>query len=804
MAATPTFRSTIRRLIAPVALSTAIGIAVIGAILVFAAQELDRVSRVDSAHLLQTAIRLSRENTEKIALDYSYWDQAVDNIVKDFDQNWADANIGTYLSETYGICSAYVLNPENRVVYSIANCATKTSDPFIRFKGGLKQLVDEARKSPRNEQPVPAEGLLWDGEHAHSVAASVLTDYELIDGKEVLESTDWVLIVTNGFHDEAVVEIGSKFLLKNLQIVAGEYTGKLVHLPLTLADGQQAANFVWYPPEPGWKMLWRTVPVVLAVLIILGGLTVLFVRRASETARLLEEQTAAVIEEKARAAEYLNVAEIILIALDNQGDITLINRKGCEVLGYSEDELIGKNWFEHVIPADEKAEIEAAFRKVFREETEPILHRENHVTTKSGERRLISWQNSFVRGPDGEVTASLSSGQDITEIRRGEEALQEQRALLQAVLENSSVEIYVKDVEGRFLLVNERFAADNGMTPEEVIGKTSHDLVPKKSAELFDAQDRSVIEKNSTTTFEIPVLRPDGSEQIYFVTKFPIPGEDGNIIGTGGISTEITEHARAEIAAKRLQEDLANILRVGTVGEMATGIAHEVNQPLAAIKNYAAGMLRRLRSGSAEPEDMTRILEIIAEQAQRAGDIIRNIRRLAHRETGEVENIDVNTAVREVASVLTNEAVAKDIRIELDLEGNLDRPSGEAVQIQQAILNLARNAMEAMAATEPDRTARRLTIRTAPAERDAIQISVVDRGTGIPEKLRSQIFNPFFTTRTSGLGMGLPICRTIIEGHGGEIWFTSDPGEGTAFHFTLPVETYAVEPRRAASYKENE
>ena len=793
MAALPTFRSTIRGLIAPVALSTAIGVAVIGTIIVFAARELDRVVRDNSAHILQSALTQTREHVKTVAFDNSYWDQAVENLVENLDPNWADANVGTYLRETQGICSTYVLNPENRAVYSIARCKTETDDPFLRFEGGLKKLANEARKSPRNQKPVAVEGLFWDGQFAHTLAASVLTDYNIVDGKEVPEGTDWVLIVSIAFNEETVAKISKEFLLPNLRVVPDEDIGTQVHQPITLVDGKQPASFVWDPPKPGQEMLRRTTPFVLAVFFVVGGLTVLFVRRANATARLLEKQTAAVIEEKARVANYLDVAEIILVALDDQGNITLINRKGCEVLGYSEDELIGQNWFERVLPANESREKNVAFRKVFAGENEPILRRESHVLTKSGDRRLIWWQNSFVRGPDGEIISSLGSGQDITEIRQAEEALQEKSAHLQAVLQNSSTEIYVKDIDGRFLLVNEKFASDNGVAPEEVVGKTSHDMMSKEYSDAFEAYSRSVIESKSATTFEFQVSRADGSQPIYFVTLFPIMGEDGDVIGTGGISTDITERAQTEATAKRLQADLANILRVGTVGEMATGIAHEVNQPLAAIKNYAMGMLRRLRSGGAKPEDMTRILEIIGDQAQRAGDTIRNIRQIARRESGEIEEIDVNAAIRDVVSVLTNEAVAGNIRIELDLEVDLPRPAGEAVQIQQAVLNLARNAMDAMAEIEPDRTARLLSLRTASTDGDAVEISVVDTGPGIPEGLRAQIFHPFFTTRPAGLGMGLPICRTIVEAHGGDIWFTRNPDKGTAFHFTLPVKTEVPE-----------
>ncbi|MBT3359977.1 MAG: PAS domain S-box protein [Rhodospirillales bacterium] len=801
MAALPTIRSTIRRLIAPVALSAAIGMAVIGALVVIAAQELDRVAREDSVNLLASAISHTREKVKQVALEHSFWDQAVENLVKNFDRTWADTNIGPYLQDAFDICSTYVVDAKNRPVFASAKCKTKTDDPFVRFKGGLENLVDRARQSPRDKSPTPQEGLLWDGKYVHSVTASALTDFEIVDGKETPKGTDWLLIVTIAFHEETVSEISKNLLLTDLRIVRDENIGSQAHLPLQLVNGETASHLVWTPPQPGREMLVWTLPALFAVFVVLTGLTALFVRRANETGRHLENQADAVLDEKARSADYLDIAEIIIAALDLRGNITLINRKGCEVLGYSEDELIGENWFERVLPADESHEIKAMFREAFASKTERVLHRENHVTTKSGERRLISWQNSFVIGPNGQITGSLSSGQDITESRRAEEALRQKSAHIQAVLDNSSAGIHLKDIDGRFLLVNEKFAADLvdekftadfKPTPENIVGKTSHDLVQGKVADTFRAKDREVIETKSAISYEFEMKDKSGSPRVYISTRFPVLGDNGDIMGTGGISTEISEHAQAQAAAKKLQEELAHILRVGTVGEMATGIAHEVNQPLAAIKNYSMGMLRRLRSGGAEPQDMTRILELISEQAQRAGDLIRNVRRFAHREADGEDEIDVNAAIRDVASILTNEAVARDIRIDLDLNDDLPRIPGEAVQIQQAVLNLVRNGMDAMTDIEPDQTARLLNIRTARTDGDLIKISVADTGSGIPERVRARIFNPFFTTRPAGLGMGLSICRTIVKAHGGDIWFTSIPGEGTVFHLTLPILTEAT------------
>jgi len=321
---------------------------------------------------------------------------------------------------------------------------------------------------------------------------------------------------------------------------------------------------------------------------------------------------------------------------------------------------------------------------------------------------------------------------------------------------------------------------------EDVVGKTDFDFLDDQTARRLDAIDREVMETRQTRQTEIAMMTLDGPRTIVSMT-FPILDENGTLIGIGGIGTDITEHEQAKVAAQKLQADLAQVLRLGTVGEIASGLAHEINQPLTAVMNYAVGMLRRLRSGGVQPEDTIRVFEIIAEQARRAGDIVRRMRQFVRREGPGFSEANINRAIREAIDLVTADATALHVAIEFDLDESLPPILADAVQVQQAILNLARNALDAMTGETAAVLPRRLTLKTRQTGSGMIEVTVGDTGPGIPERIRSRVLDPFFSTRKGAMGMGLPICRTIVTTHGGTLWFTTGPDKGTSFHFTLPV-----------------
>ena len=245
------------------------------------------------------------------------------------------------------------------------------------------------------------------------------------------------------------------------------------------------------------------------------------------------------------------------------------------------------------------------------------------------------------------------------------------------------------------------------------------------------------------------------------------------------------ERHRAEAEARERRAELAHVHRLNTMGEMASGFAHELNQPLAAVVNYARGAVRRLKQNAVEPGELLAVLEQVAAQAERAAAIVRRIRAFIRKEEPRHVALDFNKIVRETAGLMTAEAEREGARLIFALANPLPRVHADAVQLEQVIVNLVRNAIEAMA--EASSPVREITLRTMPAAEGAIEIAVEDTGPGLPQIGRERLFEPFFTTKTGGLGLGLSISQSIVEAHGGRLTAAPRPGGGAVFRFTLPI-----------------
>lgn len=244
------------------------------------------------------------------------------------------------------------------------------------------------------------------------------------------------------------------------------------------------------------------------------------------------------------------------------------------------------------------------------------------------------------------------------------------------------------------------------------------------------------------------------------------------------------QRQQAEETLRKKEAELAHVTRVMTMGEIAASIAHEINQPLAAVVNNASACLRWLSSDSPDLDEAREAAQAIVRDGKRAGEVIARIRAILKKTDPEKGPVDMKQAIRDVVSVVRDEAERNRIHLRLDLAEDLPSVRGDSVQLQQVILNLVMNSIEA---TTTSNRKRKILIRGYPNGSDSVQISVQDSGIGIDSHDVERIFDAFYTTKTNGLGMGLAISRSIIEEHGGELWATANNGAGTTFQFTLPT-----------------
>ena len=491
--------------------------------------------------------------------------------------------------------------------------------------------------------------------------------------------------------------------------------------------------------------------------------------------------------ERDRAQSYLDLAEVMLLALDGNGRITLINRKGCEILGHTEAELVGSDWFEKCVPAQQRAAARAALAAALAGERTPPAYAEEPVLTGDGTSRLVAWRATLVRDELGRLIGTLSSGEDVTERRRAERALQQSEALLRAAQEIANVGNYEVHVphgpahwsEQLFRIIG-REPALGPLPPQDYASSVVH---PDDRERFRDGFARALA-AGGGFELEYRIVRPDGAvREVHSRAQVSaVPGGESRVV-TGTLH-DITDRKRAEQEMRQSHEKLTHVARLSTMGEMATSLAHEINQPLTAIASFAQASLRMLGSPagphSAELRDA---LTQITAQALRAGEVIRRLRGLVKNRAAHTETLDLNRLIEDLRVLAEPDARLNDVRLTLELAPVLAPVAGDPVQLQQVLLNLVRNAIDAT--LERPGAPREITVRTLNHP-DAVEVAVADHGAGVPAAIADQLFNPFFTTKAAGTGLGLAISRSIIRAHRGKLGYGPTPGGGTTFSFTLP------------------
>lgn len=480
----------------------------------------------------------------------------------------------------------------------------------------------------------------------------------------------------------------------------------------------------------------------------------------------------------------LDAAVDAMVIIDGSGHITRFNRAAEGVFGYSSEEVLGKN-------------VSMLMPEPFHSEHDGYLAR-YHAT---GERRIIGIGRTVVarRRDMSTFPIELSVGEFITGGERGyvgilrdisERQVQESRLRhraeqLRLLLEHAPTPVIVTDTSGR--IRNANVACLN------LVGYTLGDLQRMRLSELIESEDRDdaladfqhVREGTDTRQREVRVRHREG--QSVPVLLYIGCGRDDQGRPLMFIAELIDRSAlhQATFEADRLRDRLAHAARLGMLGEMVSGIAHEVNQPLAAITNYANACRRMLSSGRANPGELIEVLEKIGRQAERAGQVIRGLRSLVKkRDADRPRPLELNRVVEDVVGLAEIDLRGSPQRLELQLGSGLPRVLGNAVQIQQVVMNLVRNGAEAMREAVREGT---VTVTTSTALDGFVEIRVTDQGPGVDENVERRLFDPFLTTKEQGMGLGLSICKSIVLAHGGDLTYRRGTNGGAEFTVRLPA-----------------
>jgi PAS domain S-box-containing protein len=322
-----------------------------------------------------------------------------------------------------------------------------------------------------------------------------------------------------------------------------------------------------------------------------------------------------------------------------------------------------------------------------------------------------------------------------------------------------------------------------GYTVEEALGRPITVLIPPDRQDEEALIIDSIKRGESVEHFETVRITKDARRIHVSLAISPIRNPAGQIVGASKIARDITERKRAEDALRQAQAELAHVSRVTTMGELTASLAHEVRQPIAAAMTNANTCLLWLDRDSPDIDEARAATLRVVEDGRRATDIIGRIRQLFTKGAPQRACIDVNELIREMIVLLRVEAVRDAVSVRTELAANCSRVMGDRVQLQQVLMNLILNGIDAMKEVEGDRD---LIIISQPTEPDQVRVSVSDTGVGLPPQT-DQIFNAFFTTKQQGTGMGLSISRSIVESHGGRLWASDNPLRGATFHVDLPA-----------------
>lgn len=484
------------------------------------------------------------------------------------------------------------------------------------------------------------------------------------------------------------------------------------------------------------------------------------------------------------AGQILETVETPVLVLDLAGSIVRFNAACRKLTGYSAEDAIGRKVWDFLIVPEETAAVKDVFTRT-RASAIPT-HFTNYWLTRSKERRLLRWSNTVLRHPSDSTGYILATGVDITETRQSAQRLADREAFLHSVIETAPTAIITIGTNGVIRSFSPSAEKLLGHKATDVIGRNIRVLMPSPYCAEHDRYIKRYLETGETRIIghkrRMLALHKNGM-------ALPVALSIGEFAQHGerlfvGFMEDITAEEEAKRRLNDIQEELQQVSRVSVVGEMSAAIAHELNQPLTAAASFAGAaemILDRQEHGqsTAVRDNLRRSIGEI----HRAGQLLRRIRNFLTSGRPEKSPHNVNDVVREAVALTFLSTHRDSATYRLDLANRVPPVPLDRIQIQQVIVNLVRNAIEAL----KDSPQKEVSLQTLATDK-YVEIRVADTGDGVHENLKERMFQPFVSGRKNGMGLGLSICRTIVEGHGGEIDAWPNTPHGTVFAFRLPLK----------------
>ncbi len=474
-----------------------------------------------------------------------------------------------------------------------------------------------------------------------------------------------------------------------------------------------------------------------------------------------------------------------VVVIDEDGQVQFYNHACEKLFQYPPQDVIGQN-VKMLMPTPYRAEHDGYLGR-YKATREPhIIGIGREVRGRRKDGSLFPMYLSVGEGKLDGRKVFVGIVHDLTAIRVESELREASDRHLAQIVKSSDDAILSKTLDGIITSWNNSAERIFGYGAGEIIGKSISILLPPDRLDEEEHIIGQLKAGHSIEHYETVRRHKNGSGILVSISVSPMRDAEGRVVGASKVVRDITEKKRAEAHTQTLQDELAHVARLSAMGQLSSALAHELNQPLSAVMNYVGAARRRLAKIEDEAAGKVReLLDKAVNETDRAGQIIHRLRGFLEKREPIHSDDDLNDMMKDAIALGQGGAADDNVEVRATLEPGLPHVLADRVQIQQVVVNLLRNAIEAMQSS-PTRT---VTISTYSAGPNFVEVSMSDTGPGIPDEVAARLFEPFVTTKSTGMGVGLSICRTIVEAHGGQLWMTPNPDGGTIFRFQLPVST---------------
>ena len=508
------------------------------------------------------------------------------------------------------------------------------------------------------------------------------------------------------------------------------------------------------------------------------GLTVYLAQRAYT-------QAAALGQSEARKAAILDSALDCILTIDHEGCITEFNPAAERTFGFNRDDVLGKELADVIVPPSLREQHRGGFARYLATGEARVLGRRVEMTAVRSDGSEFPVELTITRIPLDGPPSFTGYLRDITERKQSEEKLRESELNLRQMTEAIPEMLWSATPEGAIDYCNTRVLDYTGFSANEIMGNDWTKFLHPDDVEPTNREWMSCVRTGAPYRVEVRTFHAADRTYRWCVTSaLPLLDQQGRILKWHGTVVDMHDWKQAQEELRNTQAELAHMTRVMTVGELTASIAHEVNQPLSGIITNASTCLRMLDADPPNVDGARQTAQRTIRDGHRASDVITRLRALFSKKDTTIESLDLNEATREVVALSLSELKRNGAILRSELADDLPRVVGDRVQLQQVIMNLIRNGSDAMKSID-DRP-RQMIVKTERAEEDHVRLSVQDAGVGLGPQGGDRLFEPFYTTKNGGMGIGLSVSRSIIENHHGRLWAAPNDGPGATFSFSIP------------------